>query len=152
MPLGPALTSAVVDPSVLGSSVILIRRSVFEAVGGYRELRGAAHEDWELQVKLTSAGYRTDVVPEYLYYYRQTGNSLSRNVDPVRAKRRVIEQFDKQLATVGLHGAGSANARLVLIGWTNSFGSATSGSTPLGSCRFRTTNPCEWPHLRCPSC
>ena len=107
MPLGPALTSAVVDPSVLGSSVILIRRSVFEAVGGYRELRGAAHEDWELQVKLTSAGYRTDVVPEYLYYYRQTGNSLSRNVDPVRAKRRVIEQFDEQLATVGLHGAAT---------------------------------------------
>ena len=47
------------------------------------------------------------MVPEYLYYYRQTGKRLSRNVDPVRAKRRVIEQFDEQLATVGLHGAAT---------------------------------------------
>lgn len=108
MPLGPALAAAVINPSILGSGVILIRRSVFEAVGGYQELCSAGHEDWALQVKLAATGYRTDVVPEYLYYYRQTGDSLSRNVDLVQAKRRLMDQFDDQLATVGLEGAASA--------------------------------------------
>jgi glycosyltransferase involved in cell wall biosynthesis len=48
------------------------------------------------------------VVPEYLYYYRQTHDSLSQNVDLVQAKRRLMDQFDDQLATVGLQGAASA--------------------------------------------
>jgi glycosyltransferase involved in cell wall biosynthesis len=108
MPLGPALAAAVINPSILGRGVILIRRSVFEAVGGYQEFPGAGHEDWALQVKLAATGYRTDVVPEYLHYRRQTGDSHSRDVDPVQAKRRLMDQFDDRLAAVGLQGAASA--------------------------------------------
>ena len=107
MPLGPALAAAVTNPSILGGNVILIRRNVFEAIGGYRELGSTEHEDWALQVKLAAAGYRTDVVPEYLCYCRQSGDSLSRTIDPDQAKRRLVEQFDEQLATVKLQGAAS---------------------------------------------
>jgi glycosyltransferase involved in cell wall biosynthesis/GT2 family glycosyltransferase len=111
MPLGPALTAAIFDPSVLGSSFVLVRRAAFEAVGGYRELRTASYagaEDWEFYVKLAASGYQTDVVPDYLYYYRQSANSLSQKNDPHLAKRRLIGQFDMQLATVGLGGAAAA--------------------------------------------
>jgi O-antigen biosynthesis protein len=108
MPLGPALAAAVINPSVLGGRVILIRRSVFEAIGRYQELCGAGHEDWALQVKLAATGYRADVVPEYLAYSRQTRDGLSCDVELVEAKRHLIEQFDEQFATVGLPGAASA--------------------------------------------
>jgi glycosyltransferase involved in cell wall biosynthesis/GT2 family glycosyltransferase len=108
MPLGPALAGAVIEPSTLGNGVILIRRSVFEEVGGYQELAGAAHGDWALQVKLATAGYQTDVVPGYLHYYRQTGDDLSRNADLAQTGQRLMVQFDDALATVGLQGAASA--------------------------------------------
>lgn len=108
MPLGPALASGLVDGSAFGGHVILVRRSVFESIGGYREMRGAAHEDWELHARLAFAGYRTDVLPEYLHFYRQVPKSLSRTADPALAKRRMIEQYDRQLDVVGLRGAASA--------------------------------------------
>jgi glycosyltransferase involved in cell wall biosynthesis/GT2 family glycosyltransferase len=108
MPLGPALAGAVIEPSILGNGVILIRRSVFEAVGGYQKAGGAALEDWALQVKLATAGYQTDVVPEYLHYDRQTSDDVSRNSDLVQSRRRLMDQFDDALATVGLQGAASA--------------------------------------------
>jgi glycosyltransferase involved in cell wall biosynthesis len=107
MPLGPALAAAVIDPSILGGGVILIRRSVFEAVGGYQKLRGARQEDGALQIKLASGGYRTDVVPEYLYYCRKAVDGQSRDAGLVRGVG-LLEQFDEQLAAVGLKGAASA--------------------------------------------
>ena len=108
MPLGPALAAAVIDASILGSGVILIRRGVFEAAGRNREPWGAEQENWALLARLAARGYRTDVVPEYLSYSRQTRDDPSRELDLVRAKRHLIDRFDDQLATVGLQGAASA--------------------------------------------
>ena len=86
MPLGPALVGGLIDGSALGGHVILVRRSVFGEIDGYREMRGAAHEDWELHARLAAAGYRSDVVPECLHLYRQVPNSLSRTADPADRK------------------------------------------------------------------
>lgn len=108
MPLGANLAAGLVEPSVFGGHVILIRREVFEKVGGYREVRGAAHEDWELHARLAFAGLKTDVLPEYLHYYRQLDDSLSRKIDPVPAQQRIIDTFDRHLGSVGLFGAASA--------------------------------------------
>ena len=41
MPLGIDLVGGLVNPSAFGGSMFIIRRSVFEAIGGFRELRGA---------------------------------------------------------------------------------------------------------------
>jgi glycosyltransferase involved in cell wall biosynthesis/GT2 family glycosyltransferase len=108
MPLGPALASGLIDGSAFGGHVVLILRRVFERIGGYTEMRGAAHEDWELHARLAFAGCRTDILPEYLHFYRQVPGSLSRTVDPTLAKRRLIEQYDRQLNAVGLGGAAFA--------------------------------------------
>jgi glycosyltransferase involved in cell wall biosynthesis/GT2 family glycosyltransferase len=108
MPLGPALTAAVINPSILGGGVILIRRSVFAAIGGYPELGSTEPEDQALQVKLAATGYRTDVVPEYLHYQRQTSDGPSRKAELGEANRCLMHRFDEQLATVGLQGAASA--------------------------------------------
>ena len=108
IPLGDSLVAGMIDPSVFGGPVILIRREVFEAIGGYREVRGAAHEDWELHARLALGGYRTDVIPEYLHFYRQIDDSLSRRADRFIAKRRMIETFDRSLGQVGLYGTANA--------------------------------------------
>jgi hypothetical protein len=88
--------------------MILIRRKTFESLGGYRELRGAAHEDWELHARLALDGYKTDVLPEYLHFYRQLEDGLARTSDDFLAKRRIIETYDKYFASVRLHGAATA--------------------------------------------
>jgi O-antigen biosynthesis protein len=104
MPLGPDLVCGLVDPMVLGPSMILIRRGAFEQIGGYRTVRGAAHEDWELQIRLVMAGLRVDVLPEFLLYFRKTESGLSRTSSEYEAKRRLIETYEDELARVGLRG------------------------------------------------
>lgn len=104
LPLGPDLVSGLVNPMVLGPSMILIRRSAFEAIGGYRTVHGAAHEDWELQIRLLMAGFRVDVLPEYLLYFRKTASGLSLTSSEYAAKQRLIDTYEVELAKVGLHG------------------------------------------------
>ena len=110
LPLGPNLVSGLVDPIVFGPPMILIRREVFEALGGYREIRGAAHEDWELQVRLLLNGYRTDVVPECLLYFRRLEGGLAHTSADFPAKQRLTGAYEQHLAKVGLQGlAGLAH-------------------------------------------
>ena len=105
LPLGPSLVLGLLDPIVFGLPMILIRRSVFEALGGYRELRGVAHEDWELQVRLLLAGYRSDVVPECLLYFRRLADGLANTSEDYPAKQRLVDAYEERLACIGLHGA-----------------------------------------------
>lgn len=107
MPLGPDLVCALADPLVLGPSMIVIRRTAFERVGGYRPVRGAAHEDWELQIRLLMAGFRVDVLPEFLLYFRKTETGLSRTSSDYDAKQRLIQTYENELATIGMHGVAS---------------------------------------------
>jgi glycosyltransferase involved in cell wall biosynthesis/GT2 family glycosyltransferase len=113
MPLGPDLVCALADPLVLGPSMIMIRRGVFEHVGGYRALRGAAHEDWELQIRLLMAGFRVDVLPEFLLYFRKTETGLSRTSSDYDAKQRLIQTYENELAKIGLRGVASTVAALL---------------------------------------
>lgn len=49
---------------------ILIRRAVFEGVGGYQERQRLHFEDWELNMRLALSGARFEVVPVISYRYR----------------------------------------------------------------------------------
>jgi glycosyltransferase involved in cell wall biosynthesis/GT2 family glycosyltransferase len=108
MPLGPDLLGGMVDPMVLGLPMILIRGSVFQKVGGYREVRGAGHEDWEMQVRLLRGGFETDVLPEHLLYFRRAEDGLSRTGEVYPAKRRLIEAYEEPLRAVGMCGLAGA--------------------------------------------
>lgn len=109
--LGPDLVTGLVDPVVFGPSMFLVRRAALEAVGGFRERPGAAHEDWELVARLLLAGFACDAVPEVLFHFRRQEGGLSRTSDDFAAKRRLVECYEEALAGVGLHGlAGTAFA------------------------------------------
>lgn len=105
LPLGPNLVAGLIDPIVFGLPMILIRRSVFTALGGYREMRGVAHEDWELQARLLLAGYRTDVIPECLLYFRRLADGLAATSEDYPAKHRLVDAYEEKLRELGLHGA-----------------------------------------------
>jgi glycosyltransferase involved in cell wall biosynthesis len=116
IPLGMDLVGGLVNPSVFGGSMFIIRRSVFEKIGGFRELRDAGHEDWELYVRLALAGYRVDVLPELLHFYRQVEGSLARTLPSEPAKRRLLDAYEDALSAAGLKGAALALAGLYRSG------------------------------------
>jgi glycosyltransferase involved in cell wall biosynthesis len=112
IPLGMDLVGGLVNPCAFGGSMFIVKRTVFEAMGGYRELRGAGHEDWELYVRLTLAGYKVDVLPELLQFYRQVEGSLARTLPAESAKRRLLDAYEQELQGVGLQGGALALAGL----------------------------------------
>ena len=76
-PLGPCLELAPIE-NVLGDTNFIIRKSVFQAVGGFSEDTEGATEDWELLTKLMLANYKLDVIPKSLFWYRTSPTSRSR--------------------------------------------------------------------------
>jgi len=96
--------------------MFMVRRSAFEAVGGFTELRGAGHEDWELYVRLALAGYKVDVLPELLQFYRQVEGGLARTLPSEASRRRLLDAYEDRLSEAGLHGGALALAGLYEAG------------------------------------
>lgn len=116
IPLGMDLVGGLLNPCAFGGSMFMIRRSVFEEMGGFRELRGAGHEDWEFYVRLALAGRRVDILPELLHYYRQVEGSLAHTLPSESSKRRLLDAYEDFLKTVGLQGGALALAGLYRSG------------------------------------
>ncbi len=53
-----------------GDTNSLVRREVFLALGGFHEQWGVNHEDYEFMARAVLRGYRLEVVPESLVWYR----------------------------------------------------------------------------------
>ena len=70
----------------LAHPTLMLRSDVFDAVGGYRD--GPWPEDYDLVLRLWSAGHRLGVVPDVLHEWREHPDRLSR-VDP----RYSLESF-----------------------------------------------------------
>lgn len=61
-----------------GDANAFIKADVFATLGGFVELHGIGHEDWELFARATLAGYKLQVIPDPLYWYRETKGSVLR--------------------------------------------------------------------------
>jgi glycosyltransferase involved in cell wall biosynthesis len=108
IPLGMDLVGAIVDPSSLGGSMFMVRRDVFEDIGGYTIMPGVGHEDWELYIRLSLAGYKVDMMADLLQFYRQVEGGVARLFFTDPARRRLVEPYEEKLRTVGLAGAARA--------------------------------------------
>jgi O-antigen biosynthesis protein len=91
-PLGPVMEMAMME-NVFGDANAIIRRSAFEAVGGYKVDRSTSYEDWELFALLALQDFKLDVVPEQLFYYRHLAEGFSRTTSLVQNQRRVLRAF-----------------------------------------------------------
>ena len=83
--------------NVCGGTVMLVRRSVFEAVGGFDEEYGFSLEDMELCNRLMRSGLRIEPLSDPTFYYRLQPKSISG-----RLKDRRIAGFSRALALTPL--------------------------------------------------
>jgi glycosyltransferase involved in cell wall biosynthesis len=69
-------------PALLARNTVngaaLVRRSAFEAVGGYDERMRHGCEDWDFWLRLVERGYKGEIIPEVLFHYRRRVESMSR--------------------------------------------------------------------------
>lgn len=54
----------------------LYRKSCWEAVGGYDESMKNGFEDWEFWLNITKKGRNYKVIPEFLFFYRKSKQSM----------------------------------------------------------------------------
>lgn len=93
VPIGGPLSVAPIQNS-MGSATALIKREAFEAVGGYTELKGVGHEDYELFLRFLQSGRSLEVVPRSLFLYEVDRPSMISNTSTVTNFKRVIDAID----------------------------------------------------------
>jgi glycosyltransferase involved in cell wall biosynthesis len=67
----------------------MVRKECWDAVGGYDEAMIHGYEDWEFYIRITQQGWNVHVIPEVLFYYRQTQKSTLKN-DTVPKRRAIV--------------------------------------------------------------
>ena len=97
--LGAARTLNLIE-NVCGDTFMLVRRGVFEAVGGFDEEYGLSLGDMEFCNHLMRSGRRVEPLPDPAYYYRiQPKSMISRMKD-----RRVAEASRARVLTPHIEG------------------------------------------------
>ena len=75
LPVGDIVSFSVVTNGV-GDANSLIRRSLFERLGGFSEDYGLGHEDFELYLRAVLNEAKVSVIPDSLFWYRRNGDSM----------------------------------------------------------------------------
>ena len=79
------------------TSCALIKKHIWEDVGGYDENMKSGYEDWEFWISVTKRGYRIHVIPETLFYYRiRKGSMISETLNKRPAIVRYIVDKHKE--------------------------------------------------------
>lgn len=100
----------------LGDTNAVLRRDSFFALGGFTEDFGHNHEDKELYTRAVLRGYRLEVIPEALYWYRENPQGINLKSDPylnhmrgLRPYREVLPPSMEHMLTFALaHYLGAA--------------------------------------------
>ena len=92
VPLGPDAASGFYR-NVFGDANCLVRRSTFEKLGGFTEIHGVTHEDWEFLANAVLKGCHLEVIPEALFHYRFVPDSMIRSTSKYRNHLRHIRPY-----------------------------------------------------------
>jgi glycosyltransferase involved in cell wall biosynthesis len=76
-----------------GDTNALVKRKVFLKIGGFSEDYGIGHEDWEFFGKAILQGFKLEIVPVPLYFYRKFGESISTETNYVSNMNRVVRPY-----------------------------------------------------------
>eukprot|EP00192_Tetraselmis_astigmatica_P010256 CAMPEP_0117676914 /NCGR_PEP_ID=MMETSP0804-20121206/16465_1 /TAXON_ID=1074897 /ORGANISM="Tetraselmis astigmatica, Strain CCMP880" /LENGTH=833 /DNA_ID=CAMNT_0005486161 /DNA_START=169 /DNA_END=2670 /DNA_ORIENTATION=+ len=76
-----------------GDANCFVRVSSFKEIGGYTEDYGVGFEDWEMYANASLRGFQVDVLPEAVYHYRFTPNSMQKTTDYFRNRRRSLRPY-----------------------------------------------------------
>ncbi len=80
VPLGPAAAAGAFI-NVFGDVHCLMKRSMFESLGGFAERFSGYQEDWEFFARAVLAGHKLELIPQSLLFYRISKTSVSRSTD-----------------------------------------------------------------------
>ena len=81
----------------LGDTNALVRRDCFFALGGFTEDFGHNHEDKEFYTRAVLRGYRLEVLPEALYWYRENPQGINLTSDPYLNHMRGLRPYREVL-------------------------------------------------------
>jgi O-antigen biosynthesis protein len=105
LPLGASLELGLFH-DIFGDANFTVKRSVFEAVGKFFLAEPldnfTAGEDWEILTRLVVQGYKLDVIPEVLFFYRVAPDSMSRHASRYDWMMRILRVYRAELHKVGL--------------------------------------------------
>ena len=93
VPLGGPLSLAPTE-NCIGAATAIFRRAALLEIGGYSELQGVGHEDYELYLRLIQAGKQVQVAPLPLYYYEVGRPSMLSRTSMSRNFRRCFDVVD----------------------------------------------------------
>ena len=79
--------------NLFGPASALIKTSSFARLGGFSEIHGIGHEDWEFFAKASLAGMNLQLVPRALFWYRHTPGSMIQTIDPHRSMTRNVAAY-----------------------------------------------------------
>lgn len=96
LPGGP-VAHAMVD-NVVGDVCSLIRRPMFEALGGFTTER-AAWEDWDFFARAVAAGYRHLIYPEPLFFYTNDLNGRNNVAKDYDNRTNLLGSLDRMPLT-----------------------------------------------------
>ena len=71
----------------------LIRKSAFEEVGCYDNMKIMGLEDWDLWLRIAFAGYKFHYIDEIMFEYRVTEKSMIKKLNADIEKRNSIEEY-----------------------------------------------------------
>ncbi len=115
MPVGDVISFSVMA-NAFGDANSLIRRSVFEKLGGFSEDYGLGHEDFELFLRAALTGAKVSVIPEPLFWYRRFGESMLSTThaaaNRIRSFRPYIDHLPASLAELAVLAHGLAVERM----------------------------------------
>ena len=92
VPLGPDVAAGYFR-NCFGDANCLVKRSTFEQLGGFTEIHGVTHEDWEFLANAALKGAHLEVIPESLFFYRYTPDSMIRSTSKYRNHLRHIRPY-----------------------------------------------------------
>jgi glycosyltransferase involved in cell wall biosynthesis len=92
LPLGGSMAYGAFR-NCFGDANALVRRSCFERLGGFAELHGVTHEDWEFFARAVLQGFKLMVLPEFLFWYRANANSMLRTTNPYQNRMLNIRPY-----------------------------------------------------------
>ncbi|UPR01444.1 glycosyltransferase [Chloropicon primus] len=128
-----------------GDANCFVRVSSFKDIGGYTEDYGIGFEDWEMYANASLRGFKVDVLPDAVYHYRFTPNSMQKTTDFFKNRRRSLRPYlnslprelhDTLLGAVfprNADGSIAAPTGLAAQGTSRFFGATKSDGTPLSS-------------------
>lgn len=108
VPMGGPLALASLE-NCLGAATALIKTSSLRAIGGYTEIKGVGHEDYELFLRMLQAGYSISILPEPLYFYEVGRPSMLSRTSMTRNFKRCFDAIE-----FGAHPATATAAKDIL--------------------------------------